>query len=73
MSEKAQREADAIIAKARGAIEAEKLAAIEQLQGTVADASIAIASRLIGNDLSDAEHRAIIERYVNEAGKFDAN
>lgn len=69
----AQKEAAEMIAKAQVAIEAEKKAAIEELQGSVADTSIEVASRLIGNDLSDDEHRALIERYVNEAGSFNAN
>ena len=34
---------------------------------------ISVASRLIGGDLNDAEHRKIIERYVNEAGSFSTN
>lgn len=73
ITEKAQIEAAAMIEKARAAIEAEKKAAIAELQGSVADTSIAVASRLIGDDLSDEEHRKIIERYVNEAGSFNAN
>lgn len=70
---KAQSEATSMIEKARAAIETEKKAAIAELQSSVADTSIAVASRLIGEDLSDDEHRAIIERYVNEAGSINAN
>lgn len=73
ITEKAQVEAANMIEKARVAIEAEKRAAIAELQGSVADTSIAVASRLVGEDLSDDEHRRIIERYVNEAGGFNAN
>ena len=73
ITEKAQAEAQDMIEKARAAIEAEKKAAIAELQGSVADLSISVASRLIGSDLDDAEHRAIVERYVNEAGSFNAN
>ena len=69
----AQKEAADMIEKARGAIESEKKAAIAELQGSVADTSIAIASKLFGSDLSDEEHRQLIERYVNEAGSFNAN
>ena len=72
-ADKAQSEATAMIEKAHNAIEAEKKAAISELQGSVADLSISVASRLIGEDLNDAEHRKIIERYVNEAGSFNAN
>ncbi len=70
---KAQAEAAGMIEKAHAAIEADKKAAIAELQGSVADLSVAVASRLIGEDLNDDEHRKIIERYVNEAGSFNAN
>ena len=70
---KAQSEATVMIEKAHAAIEADKKAAISELQGSVADLSVAVASRLIGEDLGDDEHRKIIERYVNEAGSFNAN
>lgn len=70
---KAQAEAEDMIEKARLAIETEKKAAIAELQGSVADISISVASKIIGADLSDDEHRQLIERYVNEAGTFNAN
>ncbi len=73
IAENAQRQADEMIEKARAAIEYEKKAAIEELQGSVADMSIAVASKVIGNDLSDDEHRAIIERYIKEAGSLNEN
>ncbi|WP_449315196.1 F0F1 ATP synthase subunit B [Rubneribacter sp.] len=73
ITDKAQAEAAAMIEKAHAAIEAEKTAAISELQGSVADLSVAVASRLIGEDLNDDEHRKIVERYVNEAGSFNAN
>ena len=61
------------IAKAKAAIEAEKKQAISELQATVADTSVDVAARLIGEDLTEGEHRAIIERYVKEAGSFNGN
>lgn len=73
IADKAQAEAANMIEKAHIAIEADKKAAILELQGSLADLSIAVASRLIGEDLNDDEHRRIIERYVNEAGSFNAN
>lgn len=69
---KAQAEAADMIEKAHAAIEAEKKAAIADLQGSVADLSINVAAKLIGNDLTDDEHRKMIERYVAEAGSFNA-
>ncbi|WP_124060378.1 F0F1 ATP synthase subunit B [Gordonibacter sp. Marseille-P4307] len=73
ITNQAQSEASAMIEKARIAIEAEKKAAMAELQGSIADISVSVASRLVGEDLSDDEHRRIIERYVNEAGSFNAN
>lgn len=69
---KAQAEATAMIEKAKQTIEAEKKAAVADLQGSIADISTAVAERLIGESLTDDEHRKIIERYVNEAGSFNA-
>lgn len=68
---RAQAEADAMIEKARVAIEAEKKNAIHELQSSMADTSIAVASRIIGEDFSDDEHRKLIERYVKEAGSLN--
>ncbi|MDR3136667.1 MAG: F0F1 ATP synthase subunit B [Coriobacteriales bacterium] len=69
----AQHEAEAITSRARQAIDVEKQAAIAELQGFVADFSVAVAQKVIGSDLSDTEHRRIIERYVSEAGDFGDN
>lgn len=69
----AQAESAAMIEKAKGTIEAEKKAAVAELQSSIVDISVAVAERLIGEDLSDDDHRKIIERYVNEAGSLNAN
>ena len=73
LAKQAQDESAAMIEKARGAIEAEKNAALAELQGSIADISTQVCARLIGEDLTTDEHRKIIERYVNEAGSFNAN
>ena len=73
ITKQAQEESAAMIEKARTAIEAEKQAAMNELQNSIADLSVDVASRLVSSDLSDDEHRAIIERYLNEAGSFHAN
>jgi F-type H+-transporting ATPase subunit b len=73
MMTQAQEDARLLVDKAREAIETEKKAAIAQLQGSVADLSVSVAGRLIGQDLSDADHRRLIERYLVEAGNLDVN
>ncbi len=72
LTKKAQAEADNIIAKAREAIESEKKAAIAQLQGSVADLTVAVAAQVIGEDFSDADHRKLIERNIAKVGNLDA-
>ena len=69
----AQAQADEMIAKAKKSIEKEKLAAIADLQSSVADISVFVAGRLIGEDLSDADQRKLVEKYIAEAGTLNAN
>jgi F-type H+-transporting ATPase subunit b len=71
ITEQANAEAQTMIKKAKDAIESEKKAAIADLQAQAADLTVAVAGKLIGSDLSDAEHKQIIERYVNEAGSLN--
>jgi F-type H+-transporting ATPase subunit b len=54
---KANEEAEQIVVKAREAIEAEKRAAMVELQGSVADLSVAVAGKLIGEKLSPPSTR----------------
>lgn len=69
----AQAQADEMVAKAKKSIEKEKLAALADLQSSVADLSVAVAGRFIGEGLSDADQRKLIEKYVAEAGTLNAN
>ncbi len=73
IQKKAQAEAAEMIEKAKTTIEAEKKAAIAELQASIADTSVDVAAKLIGSDLTEGEHRAIIEKYVKEAGSFNGN
>jgi F-type H+-transporting ATPase subunit b len=70
---KTQGEIDEMLVKARESIEGERRAAIASLQASVADLSVAVAGRLIGSELSPEAHRAVIEKYISEAGSLNAN
>jgi F-type H+-transporting ATPase subunit b len=72
-SAKAQADAEALIEKARAAIEGEKRAAIADLQRSVADISVSVAGKLIGSELSEADHEAVIAKYLAESGSINAN
>ncbi len=69
---KAQSEADDIVAKARMSIEVEKNAAIAELQSSVADLTVAVMAKVVGDEFSDAEHRKLIENSIAKAGNLDA-
>mgnify|MGYP002411589510 CR=1 FL=1 len=73
LTTQAQAESEKMIEKARSAIEAEKKAAVADLQSSVADISVSVAGKVIGQDLSDDEHRRIIEKYVEQAGSLNAD
>jgi F-type H+-transporting ATPase subunit b len=70
---KANEDAQALLVKAREGIEAEKKAAIAELQGSVADLSVAVAGKLIGETLKPEDHAKLIERYVAEVGALNEN
>jgi F-type H+-transporting ATPase subunit b len=72
-SAKAQADYDDLLVKAREAIEGEKRAAIQELQASVAELSVAVAGKLIGAELSREDHLRVIEKYVSEAGSLNAN
>lgn len=70
---KAQVEVDAMLEKARAAIEGEKQAAVAELQASVARMSVAVAGKLIGSELSTEDHLKVVEKYVSEAGSLNGN
>jgi F-type H+-transporting ATPase subunit b len=70
---KTQSEIDEMLAKARESIEGERRAAIASLQASVADLSVAVAGKLIGSELSAADHQSVIAKYVAEAGSLNEN
>ena len=70
---KANEEREAMLAKARDEIQAEKRAAVAELQASVADLSVAVAGKILGSQMKPADHAALIERYVAEVGGLNEN
>lgn len=68
---KAREEAEAEKAKALEAIKAERAAAVAELQAKVAELSVAVAGKIIGEQLTPEEHEKLIERYIAEVGSLD--
>ncbi|HQE70272.1 MAG TPA: F0F1 ATP synthase subunit B [Atopobiaceae bacterium] len=68
----AQKDAAETIGRGKDVVEFERKRAMEELSKSVVDLSVEIAGRIIGNDLTDAEHRALAEKYLQEVGGSDA-
>lgn len=71
MLAKAQGESQAIIAKARDVIDAERTKAMAELSGSVVDLSVEIASKIIGDGLSEEQQRALATTYLSEVGSLN--
>ena len=71
--EAAHKEAEEIIAKAHANAEDERNAIYAAAAASIADLSVSVASKIVGETLDqDGEQRRIIERYVKEAGSLNA-
>ncbi|MCG2806903.1 MAG: F0F1 ATP synthase subunit B [Coriobacteriia bacterium] len=70
---KANEEAAAVVAKAREIMETEHKAAVAELQKSVAELSVAVAGKLIGEKLTAADHATLIDKYVAEVGGLNDN
>jgi F-type H+-transporting ATPase subunit b len=65
---KARTEAEDIVAKAKESIEAEKRAAMADLQKQVADLTVDVAGKVIGKTLSREDHLALVQQTLAEVG-----
>lgn len=68
---RAQHEASDIIAKAHGAVDSERRKATIELSSSVVDLSVEIASKIIGNDLTEDQQRRLAEKYLAEVSAPD--
>lgn len=68
---RAQRDAADVVAKSHDVLESERRKAMIELSGSVVDLSVDIAGKIIGNDLSVEQQRALAEKYLAEVGKPD--
>lgn len=65
----AKAEADHLKDSAKAAIVKEKEAALAELRDQIGSLSVLIASRIIEKDMNEAEHDALIDKYLKEVGK----
>ncbi len=69
--EEARSEAKDITARTRDALAAEREATLDELTGQVADLSVDLASKIIGEALDEDAQKRVIERYLAKAGDID--
>lgn len=65
----AQADAERIRERGRGDAQSLHDQALAQLRGEVADMVVAAASRILGREVTADQHRALIERSLDEAGR----
>lgn len=64
--EGARAEYEKIVQRGREQIDNETNAALSKIQGTVAELSIEVASRLLGRAMDEASHRELADKFVAE-------
>ncbi len=64
LTARARKEADELVASARRQIQEEKVKALGELKGQVADLAIEAARRLIQSSLDEKAQRALVEEYI---------
>lgn len=69
LTARARKEADELVASARVQIQEEKVKAVGELRGQVADMAIEVARRLIPQAVDERTHRSLVEEYVKQLPK----
>lgn len=64
--EQARASADSMLERAQAEIAKEKAEAIGQIRGEVADMVVAVTGRLLSENMSDQQHRALVDKYIAE-------
>ena len=63
---RAEQEATQIVARAREDVEAERGRMVADLRGQVASLSVELAGKIVQKELDPAQHRALVDSYINE-------
>lgn len=64
----AQKRADALLTKAQAQIEADRVKTIESVKSDISGMAVGIASKVIEKDISEDDHRKLIDDFINELG-----
>lgn len=64
----AQKRADAMQKKAQEQIEADRIKAIQSVKEDISGMAVGIASKVIEKDITEDDHRKLIDKFINELG-----
>lgn len=67
----AKQSADSMLERAQAEIAKEKTEAIASIKGEVADMVVAVAGRLLSENMSDQQHMALVDKYIAEVAQND--
>ena len=68
----AHAEAEDIVAKAHANVEEERRAALADATESVANLSVSVASKIVGDVLTEEDQKRLVEKYLKEAGSLNA-
>ncbi|EKE25466.1 MAG: f0f1 ATP synthase subunit B [uncultured bacterium] len=64
----AETEVDAMKLNAHRELERERIKAVNELKDQISELTIMAASRVVEKDLNEADHRELINKFINEVG-----
>ncbi|BES66631.1 hypothetical protein SANA_30700 [Gottschalkiaceae bacterium SANA] len=65
----AKQEAGALIQRAQKEIALEKAQSQDEVKQAIVDVAVLAAAKVVGRDLSDADHAAMIDQFIDEVGE----
>ncbi|GAU75710.1 F0F1 ATP synthase subunit B [Fusibacter sp. 3D3] len=65
----AETEVDAMKLNAHRELERERIKAVNELKDQISELTIMAASRVVEKDLNEADHRELINKFINEVGE----
>jgi F-type H+-transporting ATPase subunit b len=66
LTRKAEQESQGIVARAQDEIRAERDRVFQELRSQVAELSLALAGRVVGESLDSDRHRRLVDQYIDE-------
>ena len=70
---KAEDESRQVVAKAQEEVRAERDRAVQALRRELAEASVELAARVVGESLDKERHTRLVEQYIDEVGSMTSN